>query len=75
MKPKPFHEIQPKRGKKTHKNLTRFFKFTVVCVPSLTYADQVFFHGLDVHVGAVALREFGATLTPAVIVLADELAL
>lgn len=64
-----------KEGKKNHKNLTRFFKFTVVCVPSLTYADQVFFHGLDVHVGTVALREFGATLTPAVIVLADELAL
>lgn len=57
------------------KHLTRFFKFTVVCIPSLTYAEQIFFHGLNVHVGTVALWEFGTTLTPAVIVLADELTL
>lgn len=67
------------RGKtinlKKKKKLTRFFKFTVVCIPGLTYAEQVLFHGLNVHVGTVALGEFGATLTPAVIVLADELPL
>lgn len=77
LKPKPFYKTQPKKGKILIKikNLTRFLKFTVVCIPGLTYAEQVLFHGLDVHVGAVALREFGATLAPAVIVLADELPL
>ena len=55
--------------------LTWLLKVAVVGLPRLSYSKQILFHGLDVHGGAVALWKSGAALTPAVIVLADELSL
>lgn len=55
--------------------LTWFFKFFIKYPPCLSDPLQALLHGLDVHIGAVALREFGVTVAPAVVVPADELTL
>lgn len=43
--------------------------------PGVLDLQQAVLHGLDVSIGAVAFREGGAALAPAVILLADELTL
>lgn len=55
--------------------LTWFFKFFIKQPPCLCYSLQALLHGLDVHVGAVALRKLGVTVAPAIIFLADKLTL
>lgn len=55
--------------------LTRFFKLFVKQSPCFCYSLQALFHGLDVHIGAVALWELGTAAAPTVIVLADKFAL
>lgn len=54
---------------------TWLLKVFVEHPPRLRDPLQALFHGLDVHVWAVALRELEVTLAPAVIVLAVELSL
>lgn len=55
--------------------LTGLLKLPVVSGPGVLDLQQAVLHGLDVGIRTVALWEGGATLAPAVILLADELTL
>ena len=55
--------------------LTWFLKLFIEQRPCLCDPLQALLHGLDVHVGAVALWELGVTMAPAVVVLADKFSL
>lgn len=55
--------------------LTRLLKLPVVSGPGFLDLQQAGLHGLDVGIRTVAFWEGGATLAPAVILLADELPL
>lgn len=55
--------------------LTRFLKLFIEHPPGLCDPLQALFHGLDVHIGAVALWELGVTVAPAVAVLTDKFTL
>lgn len=55
--------------------LTWFLKLFVKQSPCFCDSFQALFHGLDVHIGAVAFWELGATAAPAIVVLADKFAL
>lgn len=55
--------------------LTWFLKFFIEYPPCLWDPIQALLHGLDIHIGAVALWKLGITVAPAVIVLADKFAL
>lgn len=57
------------------RRLTRLLELPVVGGPGVLDLQQAVLHGPDVGVGAVALWEGGAALAPAVVLLADELAL
>jgi len=51
---------------------TGFLKLFIEHPPCLCDPLQALLHGLDVHIGAVALWELGVTMAPAVVVLADK---
>lgn len=55
--------------------LTRFLKLFIQHPPCLCDPLQALLHGLDVHIGTVALWELGVTMAPAFVVLADKITL